>query len=415
MNNSVPYHSIEATTRIPLEFMSPVQRIIFIVFMSIMSICGTMFNLLVIIVYRQKHNENASLYLLFTLSVIDFLVSLFVIPTTLLEYFQFFHNISVFCKFSYFLRYTTTAISVALLGLIAFERYYTITSRKVNSSRKTQMNLVKQSRIGVIMTLVVCTLYGSVCFFLSGTECDTLEHEQEGEEHNELHRIYNYTTVSILMLILACVTFLYVRTYIVVKKSSNKVFSCNTKAFDNQRANVKNLILEVNKQSFVDFNNQDENNKVLVSTVDHLSSIFKDNQLNKTNFQNEESTDIIETKKKVYFNTEKQIYSPSNIDEPNESVSYLSNLGTFPQYNESPNNKERTDIQSIKMKKIYSKVNFISNENPEKLQLHKIKIVPLENDEKLNDCKSIVLNKTVTNNSIRKDWKVAKIFALVNF
>lgn len=416
---NISAHSFETSLPVPLEYMSPVKRIIFIIFMTSMAIFGTIFNFLVIIVYRKKFNKNSSLFLLFTLSVIDFLASLFVIPTTLLEYFQYFHNINVFCKISYFSRYTTTAISVALLGLVAFERYYTITSQKVNSMRKTQMNLVKQSRVAVIVTLFVCTLYGSVCFFLSGTECDTVEHALEDDEHNELHRIYNYTTVSILMLILACIIFLYVRTYIVVKRCSNKVFSCNTKvAGDYTKTNAKNMNRDAKKndeQSCFECNN-----KVLVSTIGNLISIQNNNSLNKTNFQK---------RKKVSFNTKPHIslniydHKVGNTSLHNkkelpiicganeECESSITNLDH--QFNVFMASIKENNVDSVANREFYSNF-FISKENP---KINKIRVVPVdeENENKQNDCRIITFNKIVTNNSIRKDWKVAKIFALVSF
>jgi hypothetical protein len=210
-----------------------------------------------------------------------------------------------------------------------------------------------------------------------------------------------------------------VRTYIVVKRCSNKVFSCNTRlAADYTKTNGK-WIRDAkinNEQSCFECNN-----KVLVSTIGHLSSIQND----KKNFQKENSTGAIEKRKKVSFNTKPHV--SSNINDHKVGNTSLPNKKELPmiwsaneecessimnldqQFNQFMASIKENNVDSVANREFYSNF-FISRENP---KINKIRVVPID-EEKQNDCRIITFNKIITNNSIRKDWKVAKIFALVS-
>ena len=424
-----------SVTDIPLmtRKMSMNQKVALIIFMISLSIFGTIFNLLVLLVYRKKRNQNASLFLLFTLASVDFLVSLLVVPVTLLEYFQYFHSVHLFCRFTYFSRYTATSLSVCLLGLVAFERYYTITSKSITSLQKTQLILVRKNRIAIAIILVLCIFYGSGCFFVIDFECDFENHEDIYEVPKFL-KIYNYTGMSFLMLILSGVTLLYLRTYCIVKRSSNKVIQC-TKTFEYTKNNVKQLFFEAktkNEESFM-HHVQGDKNVAIVSTIDHLNSVFTE----KAKLKDEESAAIFQMKKKVTFNPTLENFSVTKTyDYDCNSVEmhahladqsscrkmsiYLgthddpvdgSKLETSPQYIEDKN--KIFDIQNVNNTK-----QLITAQNNKKMNILNIKVMPKTDncDEETKDIVSEYCKyKIATNSSIRKDWKIAKIFVLVNF
>ena len=132
----------------------------FIIYMSILSLLGIVLNLPIIIVYRKKYTHSASLYLLFALALLNFLISLIVVPITLITTIEVFYiNNRFYCGMSYFLRFFSNSISVILLGLIAYERYNiisakTITKLRIMEKREEKKRKGKESCIGRMRHLV---------------------------------------------------------------------------------------------------------------------------------------------------------------------------------------------------------------------------------------------------------------------
>jgi hypothetical protein len=461
------------------------QFIILVIYMATLSTFGSILNILVMIVYRKKREQYASIYLLFVLASVDLTVSLLVVPFTLLTYFPLFRKAGLLCSFAYFSRYSTASLSVCLLGLVAVERYHTISSRIVTSIHNIQLTFIRNSRISAIIATVICLLYGFGCFFIFENLDDS---RGCGEQDPGKSKIYNYAGMFVLMLILVSLIILYIKTYIIVKKSRNKVFFINKNEVVNMTLRKKTARFEpTNDFLKVKVDNNQENcvntleatqtdsaGKVVISTIENISSLFRANEaiMNKSNRQTSltevESTSATSTRNKLFFNFISKSYlkeslrtnnlpvkvyeyqtesvdQPSNISVQRQipivvTASEESKISTFPQqlnlkeehlrYNKNASLKwsttmSSTETLSVKLAKFYSKV--FTNQNSDHgtnecsaMNVMSIQVAHQHNrsiNVNLKSNMKIFVPKRQTNHynmSIRKDWRLARMFALVS-
>lgn len=275
--------SVDATTKIEYDQMTSEQEIILLVYMIIVSVFGAISNLLVMLVYFKKRTQYASLYLLFTLALVDFSTSAIVVPMTLATYFETFTTTNLSCQFAYFFRYLTSSLSVCVLGLIAVERYHTISSRTLTSLKNIQLTLVRNSRIAILIMLFICLAYSSGCFFIFEVKYRYLACGEKSESYS---LIYNTTGVAGLLLVLLAVIVLYIKTYIVVRKKINKVYNTqyggdNFVTQINSTTNAKNYIAMSNNRAASNKFNVTSNNSNTVVTKKSISfdttqNVFKE-------------------------------------------------------------------------------------------------------------------------------------------
>ena len=341
------------------------EEIALIVLMTILSICGIFFNSIVLIVYRKKRSQNAYMYLLFYLAIVDFSVSLLVIPLTLLKHLSYFRNILLLCRIYFFLCYSAPSLSVCILGLVTIERYHTITTRALVLVRNVQVIFIKYCRIAVIIALVVCFSYGFGCFFVF--KVYEVSHECNGSDVSISEKAYNYCGMIILVIILFISFFLYIKIYIAVKQSQMRV--------SDQTGNKTNgrKIKDCSDETF---------NAVKFNESSNINSIMKEkNYSDADNFNGK--------RKKVDFLTGNCVQS--------------SNLTNVTSIDQIPISTK--DTFSSRLAKFYSKL-FVTKPKTSALPSQKIITVSKNNDYNMHNRHRL---------EIHKDWKVAKIVALVSY
>ena len=380
------------------------EEIALIVLMTILSICGIFFNSIVLIVYRKKRSQNAYMYLLFYLAIVDFSVSLLVIPLSLLNYISIFAEyVLVICQLVFLTRYSAPSLSTCILALIAIERYQTITSRTYSSIKNVQLTFIKNSRIALIIATFICITYGIGCFFV-------YSNKEKGCGGNEVSfnlKIYNYTGMAVLLMIMLVIAILYARIYRLVKKSRNKIFAANFKP--------RNNTISINK-GFLSINHQNTDLSQGVNDLNEESKINSSSATKKKVFfqNNLQDVESIEIPTQVAKTLIHGIFTTSN----NETFS-LNNQEKGSTIGQNAQNTISTqDTLSSRLAKFYSKMFVTKPKTNETTNTLKITVFPnedvtIDNSQKLNSASRNSILKINNNLSISKDWKVARIFAIV--
>lgn len=80
------------------------SHIAFIIIMSLLCLFGTVLNFAILLVYRNKWNQNASVFLLYSLALIDLVISILVVRLTVFSSIdEFFIDDSFYCGVTYFI------------------------------------------------------------------------------------------------------------------------------------------------------------------------------------------------------------------------------------------------------------------------------------------------------------------------
>jgi cholecystokinin A receptor len=126
-------------------------------FLVVISVVGTIGNLIVAFVYWQKRDKQTSTFFILVLAFIDFTVCFILVPLTIyMEKILFETNSLILCKAYFFLTTTTVPSSSLLMTAIAIDRYFCICQ-----ANKNVLTLQKTKVIGVIL-LVISGLLGVI-------------------------------------------------------------------------------------------------------------------------------------------------------------------------------------------------------------------------------------------------------------
>nr|QVK45741.1 G protein-coupled receptor [Proales similis] len=204
----------------------------FIFYMSVLFVFGTLFNLVIILANCSRYKLNSFLFLLFSLAWVDFLTSLLVVPFSLLVSGNLVYlDNRLFCGAAYFARYFTTSISVLLLALISYERYQIISSKNLSSLRLLQNGMYRRTKFSVLSIVALSFVFSVWSFYFyynDGEECE--------EKPETIY--FNILSTFMLGLVVLFMIALYVKTYLVVRKSVHRVLSSQS---SNQQSSHKHV------------------------------------------------------------------------------------------------------------------------------------------------------------------------------
>jgi len=397
-------------------------------------------------VYRKKYSLNVSLFLLFTLAFVDFLISLFIVPLTVFTSIRdLYLNNKFFCGLTYFLRYFSTSVSVILLALIAFERYNTISAKTMNKLRQTQNDLIRNCKKVTGVAIFICFIYSIWCFyfFSNGTfRCVEIE----------TTFYYNIICVLVLGAVMLTMVVLYFKAYIIVHESTTKIYNRNivlNKTFckpnsTNHKVNTSDNSVETQFQTETSINNSLGLNKLNRDFNSNNQRTYEpENRLDLTNKRLNKSNKPVDLKKireEVEVEQERPFVSETkciktNLQNDDSKLKIFNQTRVVVKC-------EKLDIgqqSSLNTKRLYTEVCFVettsstksnSNEQLAKQKEKPNQILSIENLElnkkqssneaSLNDSskqKELLKRKSnlnISSVSIRKDWRVAKMFILVN-
>jgi uncharacterized membrane protein len=418
------------------------SSIAFIVYMSLLCVIGTLLNLFIVLVYRRKQSDSASIFLLFALAIVDLIISLVVVPFTIFTSLkEFYVNDRFLCGLTFFMRYFSCSFSTILLGLISFERYNTISAKTMNNLRSVQKNLVYNSKKATLLAAIACLIGSAWTFYFyknKETHC--------GETDSAIY--YNIVCSICLAIVMATMIIMYLKAYLIVRNSSTKIF---VKSID--MAPVGQRTLRNFKEVIKNFT---IGNKPKAAECETNAS-------SKTTKQSGEAATSIEsnrraTTKEDEINYEENAYLDKHVSADSKqkhSLSLRASLKMFnlksSKINERSSNEHEmkggsghlySHLQANAANASYigdsildvSEANAIDETAQASKQINfddqKNKIFSIENEhthdkqeENINSTKKNVTitamvkresNLSISSTIIRKDWQVAKIFITVN-
>ncbi|CAF1070247.1 unnamed protein product [Brachionus calyciflorus] len=390
------------------------SEIAFIIYMSFLFIFGSLFNLAILLVYRNRAGSNASVFLLNSLALVDFLISTLVIPLTIFTTIKhFFINDAFYCGLSYFLRYFTSSFSCVLLALIAFERYKTISAKTMTKLRFLQKSLIYNTKKAIVVSIVVCFAVAVWCFIFFEASNEKKSCIVK-ESYKKYEKYYNQFCLLVLGLIMLIMIILYIKSYLIVRRTTTKIFIKNLDSYQAKKTRVLNFLVRLTSKSTdehsINQNQSDLSNETtsrdqqVVNQVDNknltsdciLADLYpengkkiksKINQINESNRQVIKFNDIM----KDSVNT----MGSNFIKEKEENIKALNYV-----YRETIQVKNITPVFMIS-NEIELKTSQLTNENKN------------NNNDQPNLFKKRLSNLSVSNSFLRKDWQVAKMFCLV--
>ena len=396
--------------------MIETEKIFFIVFMSFIFVVGTIANVLTIIVYRKNYTRCASIFLIFALAVVNFLTSIIVVPLFLLYSLDLIPiDSKISCGANYFLRYIVNEITAIFLGLIAIERYKTISALTVTKLQFVHKNQINTCKISVFCAVMTCSFYSALCFYFydsNGYECVPLE-----------IIIYYYIPCFIcLSLIILLMCALYIKSYLIVRNSTQRIFGNRTLANNNKintNPNLKDVISFAPDLTHKHLNKRDENRIIEANWLPRLSTCFNNQIAGISNFK-------CEIKKDHAIDVEEK----SNIQAlRHQNLTQLKDKEEFERNETSTQNNDLVKF-SVKMTSHFLSESSLK-QNFQNLKKYPSCILSMRNNIKsLNNINTMnknpigakeitktnmVLESAASNLKIRKDWNVAKMFILVSF
>lgn len=426
-------------------------EICFIIYMVCLSFLGTVSNFPILLVYRNRASNNASIYLLFSLALVNLLISLIVVPFSIFASVQdLYINDRFYCGLSYFLRYFANSISVVLLALIAFERYNTISAKTMTRLRVLQKSLIYNSKRGTVVAVVLCFILTVWCFYF----IDNLE---KCCTPVDSFIYYNIFCSVVLGLILFLMIILYIKSYLIVHRSTTKIFIKNLDSTQSKTTKTLNFLVKfTNQENLKTFSENSEELSQDKSMTEYSSYEYKKdeavysfnrrqsiknkaNNASMNNFYTASSSNSNETRKgssvietSQNFKTNKKLNTISETQEVFRKRRY--SLQPSGQKNEVvfndvlnfvPNDQAkaqeinyRSRLSSISSKLFLTrtKETYIDSSLPEEssARIYVINENDTKNKEERPDLfKKRLSNLSVSNSFIRKDWQVARMFFLV--
>lgn len=397
-----------------------IYYIIYFVYMTLLSIFGTIFNLVILLVYRNRTSSNASVFLLWSLALVDLVVSACIIPMTIFSSIeQFFVNDLFYCGLIYFMRYFCSSISCFLLGLIALERYKIISAKTMTRLRFLQKNLVYNTKRAIVVAVVLCFITAVWCFvfYEPNTISKTCTPKKKIYIFNfEFYfEVYSKFCIVILVLIMIIMVILYIKSYLVVKKATNRIFIKNLDSYQPKKTFIFNLLVrltnsdsqsnnkEINLPKFsTKLAEKNENNENLKKEFDFRYNYFKTSNscfLSESNQSDMPKTCSYES----FKNKDSKINTISEIVDQKQSTDRINQM-----FKDNLKCKAQNYIlKEPNLKENIAKLFFINNE------VNEVVDAVDSPKEQAFIFRKRVSNFSVWNSFLRKDWKVAKMFFLV--
>ncbi|RNA06749.1 cholecystokinin receptor-like [Brachionus plicatilis] len=403
----------------------PSHHVIFIVYMSLLSIFGTVLNLAILLVYKNRTSSNASVFLLWSLALVDLLISACVIPMTIFSSTEHFYINDVFyCGLIYFMRYFCSSMSCVLLGLIALERYKTISAKTMTRLRFLQKSLVYNTKRAIVVAVVLCFVTAVWCFVFyqpsqSLKACvpkmqilifsTTLSFET-----------YSIFCIVVLTFIMMGMIVLYIKSYLVVKQATNRIFIKNLDSYQPKRSLLLNFLVRFTNSEKSTENkcetdltqiSDEPTGKVDNEPVPKSVFDFRYNYFMTTNsciLSESYSADLPKSCSYESFRTESKINTISeSVDQKQTAI----------KINEIVKDNLRFKAQNyvFREQKPAKNVARLFMVNGEANQAVNQKVVDLDEmaQEQPYIFRKRMSNFSVWNSFLRKDWKVAKMFFLV--
>jgi cholecystokinin A receptor len=161
-------------------------------FLVVISVVGTIGNLIVAFVYWQKRDKQTSTFFILVLAFIDFTVCFILVPLTIyMEKILFETNSLILCKAYFFLTTTTVPSSSLLMTAIAIDRYFCICQ-----ANKNVLTLQKTKVIGVIL-LFISGLLGVIPALASIVQPNSGGSTNSTQNGNQTSSTEDYDTSSI--------------------------------------------------------------------------------------------------------------------------------------------------------------------------------------------------------------------------
>lgn len=290
---------------------------IFILYLSIIILAGTFLNLTLLVVYCKFFKKYESIYLYFSLAIVNLLSSCLVSPMVLLTKLEIFITSDSYCRFYYFLQYFINTESFLLTALISFERY-----------NKLDTNMCKfkyKSKIATIVSFLAAFIFSclSVLFY------------KLDNENKCIQDIAHIIVCSVfLMIIFIFICFMYINAYLTIRRrlfqitgieTSQNINQCDDEMKDN--AHISKI--ETFSKSPTNINSKINKKSLNGSTGCNLANIFivqTNFEIIQSNSNLKHSNKKISSKKRrtpTTFNSQKEIRKDWKVAKTFILVSYF--------------------------------------------------------------------------------------------
>lgn len=156
--------------------------LVFIVVFSVISLLGTIGNLLTILCFWRKKDKHTSSFFILVLAMSDLVASSLLVPFTIyMESVSFEITNVTFCKIYFFLITTTVPFSCLLMTSIAFDRYFCICYVHISRNLFT----VNKAKIVSLILMLTSSLLGVIPAFHAYVEINAAQ--------NFTNSTYSYT------------------------------------------------------------------------------------------------------------------------------------------------------------------------------------------------------------------------------
>ena len=242
----------------------------FLVYMLIISLTGAVLNLSIIIVYIRTFRQISSLYFITMLAFINFITSTVAIPLVIYIELDPAYSVtsSFLCGFSFFLRHFLALISIFVLLFIAYERLNVIRARTVKRLKIIEKSLIYNSRKSMFISSLFCFLYSAICFYLYETNCKP--------ESTSFSIIYERLTICLGILVYSCMTYFYIRAYLIVYKSVKRCNRIGSRR-NEQNETSQQMDNDIKIRNDIEIKNEHSQNGSVKANVFIVSTSFRVN------------------------------------------------------------------------------------------------------------------------------------------
>lgn len=264
--------------------MDPIH-ILLIVYMIIILFCGTLLNLIPMVIYSINFKSYESVFILFSLSAINFLNSLIVPHSILINDLKYFQMNKPYCQFYYFHQYFLNSESLLLLALISFERYNKISA--LNESEIFKSKIKYNSKIATIVSFAIALSFAAFSLLTETFDGETCKSDRE----------YIIICVVFLAFILIIMCFTYMSSYLIVRRRMRQISSIfnDSKIIDHtvRKEDGFSKIETINKTIA---SNNNTKKSLSINNLNNLISIFVINtgkiKSNSSKFSNLNSNEV---------------------------------------------------------------------------------------------------------------------------
>lgn len=207
-----PFREIMHSNPVLIKYES-----ILIAYMVVYIVLGTIFNVISFTIFYKYYNNYASALIFLSLSLVNLLSSLVIVPLDLARELQHFSNL--LCPLSVFLRYFCDIEINILISLLAIERYLSINSitehDEINLFNK--INIKYNPKLVLILSVLVSALLAAISINFIHTN------QNQRCEDNENILGFKISLVALFGINLCFLTYICVKLYIIVHKCRIRV------------------------------------------------------------------------------------------------------------------------------------------------------------------------------------------------